>query len=495
MNAQNESLLENRRFQSLIDRQLNLENPNFHSSIRPYRFSDLKLIFKNSKHPIELLVSDSLVANGADYIKIIPQVNLNAGLNSRAASTEFNSDLMGGFNITANVKNKLSFGASTINGRQILSGWESIVRDSLGVFQGFGIAKGDDRDKYFINVDGYISYSPDHIFNLEIGKGKHFFGDGSNSLFLSNNASSYPYFKIETKVWNIKYVNLYSWQRNISEGPLNKNLWNNKFTATHYLSWNVSPQVNLGLFETIIWAGKDSLNNRGFELNYMNPIIFYRPIEFAQGSADNAIIGFSMKYIASNSFSFYGQWALDEFLLEQFFNNNGWWANKFGLQLGMNYFDAFYIDRLHLRSEFNLVRPFTYSHGNVTQNYAHLGQPLAHPLGSNFYNANLEMIYPKDDWYFQAHIKYSHFGRDSVGTNYGGNIFQSYVNPEFNFGNKIGQGIANDLLDIEFTASYLLSKKDDFRLFATLQYYHLNELQTSNDLYMRVGVKIYWPDH
>ena len=176
---------------------------------------------------------------------------------------------------------------------------------------------------------------------------------------------------------------LYSWQKDIRINPFNREQWLDKFTATHFLSWNVSPQVSLSLFETIIWAARDSLNNRGFDLNYLNPVIFYRPIEFSLGSADNAIIGFGMKYIASESLSFYGQWTIDEFLLENFISRSGWWANKFGLQLGNSYFNAFGVEDLVIKTEFNLARPFTYSHGNVTQNYGHFNQPLAHPLGSN----------------------------------------------------------------------------------------------------------------
>lgn len=44
-----------------------------------------------------------------------------------------------------------------------------------------------------------------------------------------------------------------------------------KFMANHYLSWNVSNKLNLGFFESVVWT--DS-NNRGFDINFVNPIIF-----------------------------------------------------------------------------------------------------------------------------------------------------------------------------------------------------------------------------
>ena len=51
-----------------------------------------------------------------------------------------------------------------------------------------------------------------------------------------------------------------------------------KFTATHYLDWDLSRVVNIGLFESIVWQAEDTLLNRGFDFNYMNPIKFYRPV-------------------------------------------------------------------------------------------------------------------------------------------------------------------------------------------------------------------------
>ena len=48
--------------------------------------------------------------------------------------------------------------------------------------------------------------------------------------------------------------------------------------ANHYLSWNVSNRLNLGFFESVVWT---DTNNRGFDMYFVNPIIFYRAVEFA----------------------------------------------------------------------------------------------------------------------------------------------------------------------------------------------------------------------
>ena len=58
--------------------------------------------------------------------------------------------------------------------------------------------------------DGYISIVPNEHVALEGGFGKHFWGEGYRSFFLSDNATSYPYFKFTANFWRIKYVYLYS---------------------------------------------------------------------------------------------------------------------------------------------------------------------------------------------------------------------------------------------------------------------------------------------
>jgi hypothetical protein len=62
-----------------------------------------------------------------------------------------------------------------------------------------------------------------------------------------------------------------------------------KFMANHYLSWNVSNRLNLGFFESVIWT---NTNDRGFDASFINPIVFYRSVEFASSArTGNALLG------------------------------------------------------------------------------------------------------------------------------------------------------------------------------------------------------------
>ena len=102
------------------------------------------------------------------------------------------------------------------------------------------------------------------------------------------------------------------------------------------------------------------------------------------GSPDNALAGIDFKANIKHRAQLYGQLLLDEFILSEIKNKPTSWVNKWGLQLGIKYLDAFGIKNLDIQVEANRVRPFTYSHNDTISNYTHYNQPLAHPLGANF---------------------------------------------------------------------------------------------------------------
>ena len=110
-------------------------------------------------------------------------------------------------------------------------------------------------------------------------------------------------------------------------------------------------------------------------------------------------------------------------MLSEIKKNRGWWANKWGIQLGAKYIDAFGISNLDLQIEHNRVRPFTYSHRDSVANYTHYNQPLAHPLGANFREyIGIARYQPAPKWLTVAKLIYYQQGRDSSSRIYGSNI-------------------------------------------------------------------------
>ena len=231
-----------------------------------------------------------------------------------------------------------------------------------------------------------------------------------------------------------------------------------KYVALKYLSWNITKKLNLGLFEAAVW---DDVNDRGFDINYLNPLIFYTAIEFATGSrAGNSLIGLSGKYKHKN-FSFYSQLVFDEFRFGEMFSSESWWANKFGWQLGVKYHTAFNVENLMLQAEYNVIRPYTYSHDELNYNYGHNNQPLAHLWGGNL----REMIgiarYAHGRWFANAKLVFGERGLDfntpEDPYSYGGDVFRDNDDRKSDYNNKVGQGNSTDVFIGDLQVGYLIN--------------------------------------
>jgi hypothetical protein len=200
-----------------------------------------------------------------------------------------------------------------------------------------------------------------------------------------------------------------------------------KYMSAHYLSINATKKLNISLFESVIWRMNHAPGNNGFDVNYLNPIAMLRPIEFSINSPDNVLVGVNSKYKLPFQSYVYGQLILDEFSLNDLRAKNGFWANKFGYQLGYKIFNTLGVDNLTLQTEYNLVKPYTYAHHNPQQNYAHYNQPLAHPLGANFSELLFLAHYKLKKWELNGKLIFAKYGADFENDpiSYGNDLYES----------------------------------------------------------------------
>lgn len=346
----------------------------------------------------------------------------------------------------------------------------------------------------FFDPSGYISYSPSKRFNVQAGYDKLFIGNGYRSLFLSDNANQAAFLKLDTRVWRLRYVNIWANYKDIRPGA-----YHNKLGSFHYLSINIAKRFTLGLFETIIWQGADSTGVRGFEFNYINPIIFYRPVEFSVNSPDNVILGIDFRYRIGKNNHLYGQLVLDEFLSGEAFRNitarndstvpKGFWGNKQGFQVGIKGWNLFWIKNLFYQFEFNWVRPFTYTHLTIEQNYGHYNQPLAHPRGANFLESVNVLRYRKNNWLFEGKFIYANYGLDTNAISYGGDIFKSYLLRNGEYGHKMADGLNTKLFLWQFRAEYILNAFWDLRILGGFtSRVEQSALHRNEELYFFIGI-------
>ena len=328
----------------------------------------------------------------------------------------------------------------------------------------------------YFDARGYFTFNAAKFIDFQIGYDKNFIGNGYRSLFLSDWGNSYLFAKINTKIWKLNYQNIFmeltpQFKKN------GDSLLPRKYAAMHHLSMNVTKWLNIGLFEGVVFGRK----NR-FDFQYLNPIIFYRHIEGTLGSPDNALAGFDFKANVAHRLQFYGQFMLDEFILKQVKNNPTSWVNKFGIQAGVKYLDAFGAKNLDLQFESNRVRPFTYSHSDTVANYTHYNQPLAHPLGANFQEfIGIVNYQPAPKWQVYGRIIYYNQGLDSNGINFGGNIFKDYKTRSSDNGFEVAGGRKASVFNGFLQLSYELRENLNFDISLLQRTYQLAGVTAKNN--------------
>ena len=500
-----------------FDDEMNAIGTNSHTAAKPFIYSDVARYYdiKAEKESLALdkeswlgrkLYNEHLVeVQGKDYwFTVDPILDLQVGKDTEADFSSTWNNTRGIF-IQAGLGKRLSLTTSIYESQGRFADYFNQYAESLKAFgpdpaiiPGRGIAKRFKDDAYDYPVaEAYLSYTPADFLNIQFGHGKNFIGDGYRSLFQSDVASPHPFLKLNATFWKIKYTSTWMWLKDVRPEVVVDDAFLTKYMANHYLSWNVSKRLNIGLFESVIW--EDS-NGRGFDVNYLNPIIFFRAIEFQTGQgAGNVILGLSSKYKLNNKVNLYGQFVLDEFSLSDVKGGENSWKNKFGFQLGAKYFNAFKVDNLLLQVEYNQVRPYTYSHNTQVLNYAHFNQPMAHLWGANFRELVLIGRYNYKRWFADAKFIIGQrgfdFNTDEDSFSYGGDIYRDYNDRNADTGIKIGQGNKTKSFMTELQAGYLLNPATNLKLFTNIIYRDFNPeaitatTMDSNTLWFSIGVR------
>lgn len=461
--GQTPDILLDERYHHLIDRE-DIKNPQGFTSVKPYNRADVidrfnhadtanyNSLDKDNKEKYILvdnhLFIDSLEGNGASKKPVLrhfyghkpdlysyksdafrfsinPMLDLKAGGKLAVGDRMFLNTR--GVEVKGNIDNKVGFysmiGESQLRYPEYMN--DVVLKTSAVPGENYW-SKFKATGVDFRTAVGYINLNATKHIKLKFGYDKNFIGDGYRSMILSNTSGNYTFLKLDTKVWKINYTNIFAeltadvnGNRNGVYGSVDHP---KKYLAFHRLSVNIRPNLNIGFFESIIYGG-DTLGNSSFDVNYLNPIIFYRTVESNLGSQGNALMGMDFKWNFLNHFSLYGQGVLDEFLFAHIKAQDGWWANKYAGQIGLKYIDVAKVKGLDAQLEMNAARPFIYSHTHSSSSYSHFNQALSHPLGANFNEIIAILRYqPRYNIYLTAKYFNIKQGLDTASANYGSNI-------------------------------------------------------------------------
>lgn len=472
-----ELFLNNREYSLPFENKINNPDSNIHTAFKPYiqrnieqySASKEKSYLNRSLLHRKIFNENLITVNTEDFkMEINPLFNFEIGKDfENDRNTWVNTR---GLMVKGSIGKQFTFYTSFLENQAKYMDYISSFVYKKMVVPGQGLARIFDVDGYdFSRAEAVMSYTPSKYFNFQFGQGKNFIGDGYRSLLLSDNSFTYPYFKITTNVWKFQYTNLFTTFTNMQSGTVLGKPFDKKNGSYHLLSYNITKRFELSFFEAIVWQAADSNNYRGFDVNYLNPIIFYRPVEFSLGSPDNALMGLNAKYKFTNKILAYGQFILDDFNLSKLKKGKGFFQEKYGFQFGIKLNNLFKIENLCFQTEYNQVQPYVYAHKEPLQSYTHYNQALAHPLGANFKESVSFLNYNYKRWYLELKFNYAKYGADTANSHWGKDIFKSDFDAQragniFSYGNFNGQGVNTTLTYKDIRISYLVNPATNFNI-------------------------------
>ena len=509
--AQQENLPLNRNLILNYEKSLNAyDKASFHTSLKPYNASEVyKFVYPDTvqhyervphtnwfsklvnvvgyenllefdengyvKHYGKILAKDSVFYedniydkgynNRKVYVSINPIFNIGFGYD--LSTKKALSYRMVGLELLANIGKKVTIYTSFLNTVGKFPTYVNIYNLQTGAVPGEGnVRKPGTGSLDFSSINAYVSYSPVKQFNVQVGNGKHFIGDGYRSLFLSDNSYTYPYLQLTANVWRIKYTSIYAEMidniRNFNDFGQG---FPRKLATFNYLSVDAAKFLQIGIFEGITWRRTTAKGNNFFDYNFLNPLIGVRAFQKKLEPNTTKIYGVNLKVTCPKYITFYGQFMFNKF------GKRNTSDSRMGWQAGAKYFDVAGVKNLNFQIEYNSVRPYSYQGEDSAIGYSHYNQSLGHPMGANFNELLVMVNYQYKRFYTSYKMSYTQTATDTaLNQNFGNNILDIASAATTKNNVKIQNGFAYNVIDHDIRAGYIINPKLNMVIEGKLQF-------------------------
>lgn len=440
----------------------------------------LKYFFKTDAHLYESYSKDFTII-------VDPVLNLQAGKSSKVENALFVNTR--GVSIRGNINKKIGFYSYLTENQERDPLFAQQYTGQHNGLPNAGYYKSFKRNGYdYFDARGGIDFAASKFFNFRFGYDKLFIGNGYRSLLLSDFSNNFLYLQMDVQLKKFSYKSVYAELIAPFDSRQNRDTVRYKnYMAFHHLGIQLNKWLNVGVYENVLYNGSN-----GFELSYLNPVIFYRAIEMQMGSGTSkATIGVDAKANIKKTAQVYGQFVIGEFVFKELLRyGRGSWLNKQALQLGGKYINVAGIDNLDLLVEANWVRPFMYTHSNESTGFTHYNKELAHPLGANFSEYIAIVKYqPLNRLYLTGKLFYSHQGLDSAGQNMGNNLFLSYYTRPRDYDFFIGTGELAKRTQVSLSASYEFLQNLFVDVNISNRFYDIPTRSQRNEFFFSMGLR------
>ncbi|MBD3170742.1 MAG: hypothetical protein GF307_14800, partial [candidate division Zixibacteria bacterium] len=204
--------------------------------------------------------------------------------------------------------------------------------------------------------------------------------------------------------------------------------------------------LTIGLSETAIYG------ERGFDLGYLIPIMFFWSEQHYLGDRDNLLMSFDVSYYPVDKLKLYSAFLFDDLYIDKL--GSDYWGNKWAVQAGAHYVDPLNLHGLSITAEYVRIEPYVYTHFYQINSYTQLEQFLGYPMQPN----SDKILFAADYWFnaklrLNAKFESIRHGANPPGENVGGDILLGHRTGDPDTKEFLG-GIEDNTLIISGGASY-----------------------------------------
>ncbi len=346
------------------------------------------------------------------FLTISPAFNFSLGTDLQDTTNTRLTRNTRGFLIEGDLLDKVSFSTSFYENQATFARYASHYYANLGELYlkpaGYStqnaVIPGEGRTKNFKETGfdfgyaiGNVVYRPWKQLTIAVGNNSHFIGSGHRSLLLSDNSYSAPYFRIDweihkkfqVRVLRAKLLNLL--RRPFTSSA--ESYYEAKGYSVNYLTWMPNENLNISLFEGVIWNRGDSVTYRS-----AHPL-FYNPIPGIAGVLGqdevNSMIGINASVQLKDVHRLYGQVAIPN-----------WSFDRTGFQIGYRGYNFFGLNDFMIQGEFNYIPEEMYGAQNPRLNYVHYNLPLGHIRGDGIQEILIRSNYEYKRAYVDLLVSY-----------------------------------------------------------------------------------------
>ena len=240
----------------------------------------------------------------------------------------------------------------------------------------------------------YLNFSLPFV-DVEFGKDQVAWGPGPvDNLGLSGNAPSFDMLRLRARYGAFKLVSIAGALRPCPDRPdsplcgntadlersyivnhMSRTLEPEKYLAAHRLEVALATWIDVGFQEVVVYG------DRGLEVTYLNPVMFYWAAQSYLGDKDNLMMGLDLDIHPGNGLRFYLAYVVDDLKKLKILSDD--FANKFSFQSGFLWVDPLGLRDVDLRGEYVRIEPWIYTHKFPINTFRHFDGPLGHALGPN----------------------------------------------------------------------------------------------------------------